>query len=157
MQLGEFRADLFHRLNVVPLILPALRKRKLDIPLLIDYFFEKIKPGQSYQIDRTFYDLLGAYHWPGNIRELENLVERLVATVPGQRIAAADVPPHFGAGNTTELMQEKKASNLSLDAVQRNAIEAALQKTGGNQTRAAELLNIPRHVLIYRMKKLDIR
>ncbi len=156
---GRFREDLYYRLSVVPITLPPLRQRPEDIPYLIDHFIKKYSKGKTVSVNEEVYAILGQYQWPGNIRELENLIERMLVLTSEPRITADQLPPHLISG----VIPGKKevfsppSEDFSLENIERNAIELALQKTGGNQTRAARLLKIPRHVLLYRLKKWQIK
>ena len=158
VQQGAFREDLYYRLAVFPIQLPPLRKRRKDIPHLVQHFLKKLAPEQTVRVTPEAMDLLQAYDWPGNVRELENAIERAFILADNQVIdapvlpASITAPPqrsviHGGAdgGDPETLMQ-----------IETQAILNALQKANGNQTAAAKLLGIPRHVLIYRMKKLSI-
>ena len=150
---GQFREDLYYRLNVIPLSIPALRDRKDDIPLLVDYFVKKYAT-RELKVDPAFIEQLMSYDWPGNVRELENIVQRAIVLCPGETLEC-----DFGEFiETTRAEIEEKAEGLnkSLEEIERQAIVAALNNNRNNQTRAAKELEIPRHVLIYRMKKMGI-
>jgi DNA-binding NtrC family response regulator len=150
---GEFREDLFHRINVFPLYMPPLCERKDDIPLLVKHFLEKLKR-QDVKIDADAMDYLMAYSWPGNVRELENHIERAVILAgddPVQKSHFQLGPPRkpnadslTGAGLTEE--------GVSLDEIEKNYLLAALEKAKGNKTRAAELLGISRRAIYSKMK-----
>ncbi|MEJ2633912.1 MAG: sigma-54 dependent transcriptional regulator [Calditrichia bacterium] len=155
MKTGEFREDLYYRLSVVPITIPPLRDRTEDIPYLIDFFIGKHGGGRKIDVDSDVYKTLAAYPWPGNVRELENAIERAIVLSPGDRIAVENLPPHIVSTERSDQFSRGDGI-LSLDDAERKAILAALAETGGNQTKAARLLKIPRHVLLYRMKKLDI-
>jgi two-component system NtrC family response regulator len=157
MQHEKFREDLYYRLSVIPLILPPLRERRDDLPFLIDYFLQKYSKEKNIKIDNDVYDIMEKYSWPGNIRELQNLIERLSILLPKNKITLKDLPSFFfDESNTFEKNQNISLDNLSLEEIEKNAILGALNRTAGNQTKAAKLLDIPRHVLLYRMKKLKI-
>ncbi len=154
---GKFREDLYYRLNVVPLHVPSLRERKDDIPLLAREFVRKHASDDNVSVDPKLMDALLEYDWPGNVRELENLIARMMVLRRGKRLTEKDLPEDFGEfdpregpGNSTERDQQ------TLEEVEREAIINALQKTGWNKTKAASLLEIPRHVLVYRLKKFRI-
>lgn len=152
---GEFREDLFYRLNVVPVELPPLRERKEDIPLFIDYFIQKYSPGKRIEISEEAMDYLIAYRWPGNVRELENLIERLVLIAPGHDISPALLPP--------EIISEERhqgADNLdrgSLGEILRNTeirlIKQALDLSAGNKAKAARLLRLKPSTLKSKIEK----
>ncbi len=155
---GKFREDLYYRLNVIPITIPPLRDRLGDIPILIDHFMHKYSKHRKLKFDSTVLDILDKYTWPGNIRELENLVQRLVTLAQGDRISVAELPHHIRA---MELVFNSSALNipeegLALGDVEARLIRETLQRTGGNQSKAARLLKIPRHVLLYRLKKMGI-
>jgi two-component system NtrC family response regulator len=160
---GTFREDLFYRLSVIPLNVPNLRDRTSDIPLLVEEFLRRFTGGSLHYTD-DFINVLQAYSWPGNIRELENLIERVVALRTNDTLTLEDIPEEMletvndASRNgmhipSTDALIE---SGASLDDIQRHAIIEALEAEDWNQTRAAKRLSIPRHVLLYRMKKLSI-
>lgn len=154
VQVGKFREDLFYRLNVVTILIPPLRERKDDIPFLIDHFLKKHSKNKQYQIVDEAFDIMLNHEWPGNVRELENTIERAIVISQDEQITP-ELLPSVHKKNTIEKAQPEE-NNLTLDEIEQRAINSALKKTGGNQTKAAELLGIPRHVLIYRMKKLGV-
>jgi DNA-binding NtrC family response regulator len=156
-----FREDLFYRLEVVPLNIQPLRNRKEDIPYLIDYFIQRMRPGEEIEIENEVYDKLKAYNWPGNVRELENTIERMLVLSENSRITADNLPPHIKArqpvfGEEEEQDNAASDADLTLEEVERQAILRAIHKSNGNQSKAAKLLGIPRHVLLYRMKKYGV-
>jgi len=158
MSAGKFREDLFYRLNVVPITIPPLRERKGDVPFLVDFFVKKYSKQQQFKVLPEVYEALQNYSWPGNVRELENVIEHIIVLSTEPKISLRNLPGHlfrppgFRVGNSFSQVREGQ----SLQEIEREAILRALEQTGGNQSRAAELLKIPRHVLIYRMKKIDI-
>lgn len=163
-QTGAFRLDLFYRLAVVHLGLPSLRERKEDIPLLVDHFL-KLKARENSTPPKTLspevIDCLMSYSWPGNIRELENLLERLTVLSPQELITVKDLPESMRrqdptAGLTEEVLRGSRPLSEAVDGFERELILQALQKTGFNQTRAATLLGTSRRILRYRMEKLRI-
>jgi DNA-binding NtrC family response regulator len=158
---GTFREDLYYRLLVVPIDLPALRDRSGDIPILVQYFFDKSKTkyGRSDLILPP--DLLpnfANYSWPGNVRQLENAVERLVLLSRNAEIAPADLPDFL---QTTPLPPAEimpmalPEGGLDLEALEKDVILQALKKCSGNQTRAAQYLNMSRRALAYRLEKYE--
>jgi len=158
MARGQFREDLYYRLNVVTLTIPPLRERKEDISFLVEHFIRKYSKGQTVTITDDALSILCGYHWPGNVRELENCIERAIVISPEPVITPDVLPPmikHFTQKSITE-NSSVSWQDLSLAELERQAIIQALQKSGGNQTQAARLLDIPRHVLLYRMKKLGV-
>ena len=150
VQEGRFREDLYYRLSVVPLVIPPLRERKEDIPYLVDHFLAKYG-GKQFRVTKQAMRVLLDYDWPGNVRELENAVHRAIVLTSGNVIDVDALPPHLLSGPSA--VEEKP---VSLEAIERAAILAALEKHNWNKTRAAEELRVPRHVLLYRMKKYDI-
>ncbi len=156
---GEFREDLYWRLNVVPIFLPPLRERREDLPLLIDHFLSRYgsAAGRDVRVSAEAMRRLMSYPWPGNIRELENTVQRLVVLTEGDEIAAGDLPLHI---LTHDVVDETTASGLPLEAevemLERRRILAALRTTGHVQAKAARLLGITPRQLGYKMRKYDI-
>ena len=153
---GRFREDLFYRLNVVPISLPPLRERKEDIPALVQHFFEvyrdKNQKGLKDISNKTM-DLLSRYDWPGNIRELEHCLERAVIMARGEVIAPADLPPHIQVLSGKESQAIDFPSGISLEEVERALILKTLEETGGNRSRAAEILGINRRTLLNKLKE----
>ena len=149
---GRFRQDLYYRLNVIPLHIPPLRERREDIPLLAEHFVKKYA-GEPKKMTPGFLQMLMEYDWPGNVRELENVIQRAVVLCTGEELTRECLAFH----DQPRAFPSTSGSPTSLADVEREAIVAALESAHGNQTRAAELLNIPRHVLLYRMKKLNIK
>ena len=161
---GEFRPDLFYRLNVVSLYLPPLRERRDDIPLLLDHFL-RLKAQEHSIAPKTLspevVDFCYAYAWPGNIRELENLIERLTILTPQDTVALRDLPANMRASDQTAAVKEDVLSgdrplSDAVDEFERELIVKALQRTGFNQTKAAMLLGTSRRILKYRIEKLKI-
>jgi transcriptional regulator with PAS, ATPase and Fis domain len=159
VQEGGFREDLYYRLNVFTLHLPPLRERKEDIPVLVDHFLKKLaKPVETSSVALQ---MLMAYSWPGNIRELKNVIESAAVITEGGFIEPAQLPAKvtglFAQRETTDL---KLPTSLSLDdklkEIERSLIIEALTKTGGVQSRATELLGINQRSLWHRIKKLKI-
>jgi DNA-binding NtrC family response regulator len=161
---GEFRPDLFYRLNVVSLYLPPLRERREDIPLILDHFL-RLKAQEHSIAPKTLspevVDFFTAYYWPGNIRELENLLERLTILTPHETIMLRDLPESMRATDQTATLKEDVLSGArplsdAVDEFERELIVKALQRTGFNQTKAASLLGTSRRILKYRIEKLKI-
>ena len=144
---GRFREDLYYRLNVIPVRLPALRERKEDIPLLMDHFLDiyNCRFGKRLRFQPDVITTLIDYEFPGNVRELENIVERCVALSTGDIIEVADLPPH------TVKLEEKTSAGIRLDEVSAQAEKEHIRKilvtTKGNKTKAAEILDISRKSL----------
>lgn len=156
---GKFREDLFYRLNVVPIHVPSLRERRDDIPLLAAEFLRRFAQGAKVKIDPALMKRLIEYDWQGNVRELENLIERLVILRRSDTLTVEDLPPDFGmtaAVADNEPREPATPEQLTFHESERRLILQALERSGWNKTRAAELLNIPRHILIYRLQKYNI-
>jgi two-component system NtrC family response regulator len=154
---GEFREDLYYRLSVVPVVVPPLRERRDDIPLLVDHFLKKFSKEKRVGISQQALETLTRYDWPGNVRELENVIERAVVLSEGGRIEKDELPDFVNTDQTRVASSRALERDPSLEEIEREAIVSALDRTGWNQTQAARLLKIPRHVLIYRMKKMGIQ
>jgi two-component system NtrC family response regulator len=162
MRGGTFREDLYYRLNVIAIFLPPLRERKGDIPLLIDHFLQKYSEKNRRaipKISKEARDLLLRYTYPGNVRELENIIERSLVISRGDIIATRDLPFQVREGiDEVGIEPEVQASSLTatLSQLERDLILKALEKHGGVQTKAAESLGISERVLRYKMKKYRI-
>jgi two-component system NtrC family response regulator len=162
IQKGTFREDLYYRLNVVTVFLPPLRERKEDIPPLIDHFLRKYSRENQksmVSLSKEARDLLLNYNYPGNIRELENIVERAVVLSRGDTIMTQDLPLNLREGKVEGLMKQAgKGRSLpeTLEEIERLRITQALENSHGVQTKAAEELGISERVLRYKMKKYGI-
>jgi two-component system NtrC family response regulator len=162
IQKGTFREDLYYRLNVVTVFLPPLRERKEDIPPLIEHFLKKYRRQNQksmVSLSKEARDLLLNYNYPGNIRELENIVERAVVLSRGDTIMTQDLPLNLREGKVEDLMKQSgKGRSLpeTLEEIERLRITQALESSHGVQTRAAEELGISERVLRYKMKKYGI-
>jgi two-component system response regulator AtoC len=172
---GTFREDLFYRLNVVPIRLPALRERTGDIPVLVEHFLGKFNERLKKKVEGAeseAMDVLVAYPWPGNIRELENVIERAVLFCDAQKLRASDLPPEIRgipamanvplpeADLTAALAGEgglKEHVKVAMSRLEKELVSRALQQTGGNVTHAARLLKISRKGLQLKMKELGLR
>jgi transcriptional regulator with GAF, ATPase, and Fis domain len=159
---GRFREDLYYRLNVIPIKIPPLRERKQDIPLLVKYFLQKysLETGRrGMTISDSALDKLKTYSWPGNIRELQNVIERAVILSPGREITEDQLPPEIvKRDRQVELDEFKLPKNgVNLNDLEKSLIKQALDMTNDNQTEAARLLGITRHTLIYRMEKYGLK
>jgi two-component system NtrC family response regulator len=157
---GEFREDLFYRLNVVQIDLPPLRERREDIPMLVDEFllrFANEHPSGARQMSREAMDLLMKYEYPGNVRELENLVHRAVVLSRGTLITTADLPPRLG-GMGTERAEDTESGSFvdRVAAFERRLILDALEHAEGVQTRAARQLGMSERHLRYKLKKYGL-
>jgi two-component system response regulator AtoC len=185
---GRFREDLYYRLNVVPIHLPPLRERREDIPLLVEHFRQKynLRLGKSVErVEEDALQALAAYPWPGNIRELENILERTILFSEGRTIKAADLPPSLrnapvrgpqspasldAIDGTQANLPEGAAASSGMSpgplkeivkgqvqAIERDLIARGLEVTGGNVTRTAKLLKISRKSLQMKMKEFGLR
>src|SRR6185295_12101532 len=172
---GRFRNDLYYRLAVVPIVLPSLRERKADIPVLARHFVDKYNKRLAKKIEGIEDEamaVLSAYPWPGNIRELENLMERVLVFADGPLIKARDLPdtlhrpsgaapaapgaaepaaPPSGETGLKDIIKQKAAE------MEKELIAKALEETSGNVTRAAKLLQISRKSLQTKMKEFGLR
>jgi two-component system response regulator HydG len=157
VQEGRFREDLYYRLNVIPVTLPALRERREDIPLLADHFLKKIAERNRKNI-RGFspqaVDMLMRSRWKGNIRELENVIERALIMTRGEYIQPEDLPANIRDQENMESIGVTPGRPLS--EVEKEAIIQTLQLTGANRTEAAKLLGISRRTLQYKLKEYGI-
>ncbi len=152
---GEFREDLFYRLNVIPLHIPSLRERVEDIPILVNAFLRKYDRSQEIKLDAKLMETLEQYRWPGNIRELENLIERMVILRRSNKLTVDDLPDDFGTAERVGSPRRDR-ENLTFHEAEKQLVLDALEKHDWNRSQAAKYLKIPRHVLIYRMKKYGI-
>ena len=156
---GKFREDLYYRLAVVPIVLPPLRERKEEIPFLISFFIKKKFPQQKIKFTPEAIHLLQQYHWPGNVRELENIIEQTVVLSGKDVLDAADLPQIIRQGTQKQdeaPLVSQQMEILPLGEMEKQLIERALEQANGNQSQAARMLKIPRHVLLYKMKKYSL-
>ncbi len=169
---GQFRADLYYRLNVVPVNLPPLRERREDIPILLDHFLRESNKNNEKQVrlSKSVVDFLMDYEWPGNVRELQNLIERLVIMADQDKVRVADLPsymtaePEFKASlSNSEIVQPpqfppEKARRImrSLKDIERQEIEESLRRHGWVQARAARELGLTQRQIGYRIKKYGL-
>jgi transcriptional regulator with PAS, ATPase and Fis domain len=160
---GTFRRDLFYRLSVVPILLPALRQRAEDIPMLARYFLTQFRADLkcgTEDFDAPAMEMLYGYDWPGNVRELRNVVERMLVLHGKERVIRSDhLPEEFHPNGHPHPTPDRAATLNLADAVnafERRLVEKALQDANGIQTKAAELLGTTRRILKYRMEKLKI-
>jgi two-component system response regulator AtoC len=159
---GRFREDLFYRLNVLPILVPPLRDRRDDIPLLIDHFVARnnVRLGTSIRgLDTESRRLLFEYPWPGNVRELENTIERAMVLAEGDQIVAQDLPDRLREARDPVQMQLASGElsvKKTMRIIEEILIRRALQRTKGNRTRAAEVLEISHRALLYKIKDYAI-
>ncbi|AEF94030.1 two component, sigma54 specific, transcriptional regulator, Fis family [Desulfotomaculum nigrificans CO-1-SRB] len=162
---GTFREDLYYRLNVLPIKLPPLRERVEDIPLLVMHFLKKFNPSKEPAISPDAMGLLSTYQWPGNIRELQNVIERAVILSQGQEIKPYHLPKEIQKTDTNKGSEEQNTGlvinfpdqGISLEELEKELILKALEKSNGNQTKASQLLGITRSALLYRAQKYQIK
>jgi DNA-binding NtrC family response regulator len=157
---GRFREDLYYGLSVVPIVLPALRERRTDVPLLVDHFLAKYDGGRRKSFSEAALKVLIAYDWPGNVRQLESVVERSVLLSEEDIVRAEDLPVAVRAGVTTPAADAVRGlpipdEGIDLPALERALILRALEKAEGNAARAARLLGLSRHALQERLAKLQ--
>jgi two-component system NtrC family response regulator len=158
---GAFREDLYYRLAVIPLELPPLRDRAEDIPELVEHFFVKTREKQGRKnlvLPPALLPRFQNYRWPGNIRELENVIERIVVLARGDEITKRDLPDFLQRERPAmdAIQLELPSSGISLEGVEKELIMRALEKFEGNQTHAAKYLDISRKALRYRTEKYGI-
>ncbi|MEO8372812.1 MAG: sigma-54 dependent transcriptional regulator [Candidatus Solibacter sp.] len=158
---GTFREDLYYRLNVVPLNIPPLRERKVDIPALANHFLRKLAPENGTQVDSitdAAMEKLVNYHWPGNVRELENVIERSLVMANGTRLDTSDIRlenaprPKAQGGTDSHFLPE----GMSLDQYEQDIIKEALHRADGNKSQAARLLGLTRNALRYRLTQMGM-
>ena len=161
---GEFRKDLYYRLNIIPIVIPPLRERRRDIPLLIQRFLKNFEKNSHYSMSEEALNSLCNYSWPGNIRELENLIERLCVFKEGGEIGLEDLPKKYVCKdlqiNPLEAITIPSGGmdfNSAVDQYENSLLTKALQKTNWNKRRAALLLNLNRTTLIEKIKKKGLR
>lgn len=164
---GRFREDLYYRLNVIPITIPALRERKTDIPLLLNHFLTQFNKNKTKTLSGFSQDSLRClidYSWPGNIRELENLIERLSILKGTGIIEVSDLPPKyrstaasFAETGAVEIPETGLDFNSAVDQFENALILKALEKTGWNKNQAALLLRLNRTTLVEKMKKKGLR
>jgi transcriptional regulator with PAS, ATPase and Fis domain len=166
---GAFREDLYYRLNVIPIHLPPLRERREDIPLLVHHFLERFgreqdPPRDGVTLAQDAMRRLMAYDWPGNIRQLENVIERALALSPGKlQLDLAALPPDVQqateqpAGWSLELTDQGVHLDELLEGIERELITRALERASGNRRVAAELLHVKRTTLVEKLKRLNRR
>ena len=153
---GAFREDLYYRLNVIPIVLPDLRERSEDIPLLVDHFLEKYadEAGGTKRMTREAMATLMRYSWPGNVRELENAVERTAILCPGEEIGATDLPQELRSPESLSLSRAMQ-EGATLEELEKAYILMVLERVEGNQTRAADILGIDRRTLYRKLQRYE--
>ncbi len=160
---NEFRKDLFYRLHVVPIVLPPLRSRVEDIPLLVNHFVAKLRKRTNSKVDgvaKAAMDRMTGYAWPGNVRELENVVERALLMANGAVIDADDLPPLNDAGppasRAADLPADGKNLNDVVEGIEAELLRQALDQTGGIKAEAARVLGLKPSAFYYKLEKYGI-
>ena len=153
---GTFREDLFYRLNVVSIRVPSLRERPTDIPLLVTHFVEKHSDGRKVKVTRAAMDRLAAFPWPGNVRQLENEIRRAFV-LADDRIDVGELSDDVSRGGPNAARNAGVGLKARVDALEMQLVKDALERTKGNQTRAAEALGVSRFGLQKMMRRLGIR
>jgi transcriptional regulator with GAF, ATPase, and Fis domain len=163
---GRFREDLYYRLNVIPVRLPPLRDRKEDVPLLVQHFLDRFcrelnPPRGLMTVSQQAMRQLMAYGWPGNVRQLENALERAVALGAGRaQIETADLPPDLqevgdaSSSSMLSLPEDGIDVQAYIGGIERELIRQSLERTGGNKGRAAQLLHLKRTTLVEKLKRM---
>jgi two-component system response regulator AtoC len=157
---GQFRQDLYYRLNVVPLQLPPLRERKEDLEQLLEHFSRKFSGGRRVTFSPEAREAIQNYPWPGNIRELENAVEHALVLGEASGIRLEDLPLSVQEHSIRKPLESGAMAGIvgqaTLEDIEKNCLLQALEKTRGNRTRAARILNITRRTLGYRLRKYGL-
>jgi len=162
---GRFREDLYYRLNIIPILMPPLRERTEDVPLLVHHFLKKLTQGGSpMDVSAEAMQVLMRYPWPGNVRELQNIVERAVVLSESNTITVDSLPSEvrrsaedFRVEIPEEQLSIKQTLNELVPRVERELIQRALKLTSNNRTRAAKLLEISHRSLLYKLKEYNCR
>jgi DNA-binding NtrC family response regulator len=161
VQNGTFREDLYYRLNVIPLSLPALHQRPEDVPELVRYFFARSCVKHSREdlvLPERLHGRFSAYRWPGNVRELENTIERIVILTQRSEVGVNDLPSFLQhqPASLEAIRLDLPSTGISLRRLERDVLLRALEKSNWNQSRAARYLSLSRKALIYRMRKFGL-
>ncbi len=161
VQNGTFRADLYYRLNVIPLSLPNLRQRSEDIPELVRYFFVRSCVKHSREdlvLPESLHGRFSTYRWPGNVRELENTIERIVVLTQRCEVGVNDLPSflHHQPASLESIRLDLPSTGISLSRLEKDVLLRALEKSNWNQSQAARYLGLSRKTLIYRMRKFGL-
>jgi DNA-binding NtrC family response regulator len=145
VQEGTFREDLYYRLNVIPIILPPLRERSDDIPILVEHFLREIAENKSTPPRRISPEVMRrfqSYRWPGNVRELRNVLEQMMVLADGEMLTERDLPDNISEGAQSLPASSEVPANLTMDELEKLAITKALDMCDGNRTHAANRLGI---------------
>lgn len=157
---GRFRADLFYRLNVIPIQIPALRDRADDIPLLVTHFVNKVCAKESIpvkQVSSRAMELLLSYRWPGNVRELENVLERAVLLCRGNELDVSDLPEKLSKSERVQVVQDSTPSSPTLETLEKAYIHFVMEQTQGKKTEAARILGIDTSTLYRKIQRYDLK
>lgn len=159
VELGNFRRDLFYRINVIPIYTPPLRERKEDIKIFIDHFLDKFSKSTGKRVKnsgQSFYKGMLSYNWPGNVRELQNVMQRIMNVVEDNVVLTAkDIPSYIKCKELSQDIEEKKQL-LTLDEMEKSYIKKAIQECGGNIAASSKALGIGRTTMYRKMKKYNI-
>jgi len=150
---GTFREDLYYRINVFPIHLPPLRKRREDIPELVEHFIRKFA-GKDHPIEPLAMEQLMLYSWPGNVRELENVIERSLIMAGSRPISMEDLPPQFHVRTKLPTQFDIPESGINLEEMEKKLVHRAIEKAKGNKSKAAKLLGITRRKLYSMLERL---
>jgi len=160
---GAFRSDLYYRLNVVSLHMPALRERKSDVPTLVQHFLDKVAPERMITVSPAAMKCMLQYDWPGNVRELENVIERAVALGSQDTLDIQDLPPALNAGQVSQPAAEQTAvplkppvSSSDLEELERATIQRVFEQVNGDKAMAGRMLGISRATLYRKLKRYNI-
>ena len=153
---GRFRADLFYRLNVIPIFIPPLRERREDIPLLVEHFLRVYDPTERKKITPEGLDLLTRYDWPGNIRELENIIERMVILQDGESLGVEDLPMKIRKTWSGDQDLTLDSPILSLEEVEKRHLLRVLNETGWQKRKASQVLGINASTLYRKLQRYGI-
>ncbi len=162
---GRLREDFYYRINIIPLVIPPLRERKGDIPLLVNHFTDKINAREGKRVKgiaKEALEMLIGYHWPGNVRELENVIDRAVTLIDEDVITAAHLPAHIRDGAKTsaiknQILTGRMTFTEAEEQFQKSIIIDVLERADYVQSRAASMLGISRRILKYKMDKFGIQ
>jgi DNA-binding NtrC family response regulator len=159
VQEGGFREDLYYRLNVVSIKLPPLRERREDIPLLVRHFIDAIAAESNRPVKDISPEALAhlqGYDWPGNVRQLRNMLEGIIVTCTREQIGLEDLPEPVRQAPPRRSIRTRPRPDVTLEDLEREAIESALQRTGGNRTEASEQLGISVRTLQRKIKEYQL-
>jgi two-component system response regulator PilR (NtrC family) len=162
VQEKRFREDLYYRLNVIPIELPPLRERKEDIPLLVQHFLDKYATGKETRITRECMDLLTRHEWKGNVRELENVIERALVLSQSDQITVGSLPPHIAGISVSpevpspEMPDEGVDFDRVITEMEKDLLLKALEKSGGVKKEAARILKMSFRSFRYKLSKYEI-